>query len=187
MAAARQPRPKRINYELWLTVSAVVISVCALVVSVVQTRIAREQQTASVWPYLQIREEPMDDNLTVYLDNNGVGPAVVQQMDFFFRQKRYEYLPGLIAVNIDDKHRTAFFQAAKDSDQLTPGDVLKAGSTLTVYQIMKADSSIQPIRQILRDSTFRVEIRYRDVYGNCWQLSHRWRKNTVAELGRCGD
>lgn len=185
MPATPKPRRVRVNFELWLTVSAVVISVCALVVSVVQTRIAREQQHASVWPYLQLREEPMDDNLTIYLENNGVGPAIVKRVEVHFQNQRVEYLPALISDRVDDRYREAFFNAGKESDQIVEGDVLKASSAMKYYEITRADSAMIPIRRVFKDSTFRVEIRYADIYGNCWQLTHRWRKNQVVELGPC--
>lgn len=73
--------PRRINIELLLGTSATFLSLTALVVSIFQTRIAREQQQASVWPHLQDQYVVMDKKFTWSVINNGIGPAIVKATD----------------------------------------------------------------------------------------------------------
>ncbi|WP_461114717.1 hypothetical protein [Spirosoma jeollabukense] len=73
MAQAR----RRINIELLLGISATFLSLAALVVSIFQTKIAREQQQKSVLPYLQVRHQIKNNGIAIFLENEGVGPAFI--------------------------------------------------------------------------------------------------------------
>jgi len=84
------PLRRRINIELLLGISATFLSLAALVVSIVQTRIAREQQHASVWPYLQILASNFDNELHYGLENKGVGPAIIRDFEIAYRGKTYK-------------------------------------------------------------------------------------------------
>ena len=44
---------KKINVSLLLGISAVFLSASALIVSIIQTTILRDQKYATVWPYIQ--------------------------------------------------------------------------------------------------------------------------------------
>lgn len=63
---------------------AVLIAVLAVVVSFYQARIAENQAHASVWPYLSIGYNMYDGSdgpgFTWTVDNNGLGPAVLQSV-----------------------------------------------------------------------------------------------------------
>ncbi len=47
------PPKKKISIDFLLGISAVFLSASALIVSIFQTTIFREQQYASVWPYME--------------------------------------------------------------------------------------------------------------------------------------
>ncbi len=68
------------NYQLVLSVSAIFLSICGLLISTYQAKIARENQQTSVLPYLQIRHERQDNGLEVRLENQGVGPAIIKEI-----------------------------------------------------------------------------------------------------------
>ena len=74
----------RINPEMLVGVSAVVIGVCALAVSVYETSLMREEQRASVIPLLELSRswsggdsgDPEDHGrLWIHAENVGIGPA----------------------------------------------------------------------------------------------------------------
>ena len=63
---------RRINIDMLLGISATLLSLAALVVSIFQTRIDRQQQKASVWPYLKTSSDHIEDDFTF-----GIGPALI--------------------------------------------------------------------------------------------------------------
>lgn len=170
------PPRRRINIELLLGISATFLSLAALIVSIVQTRIAREQQHASVWPYLQILASNLDDELHYGLENKGVGPAVIRDFEITYRGKRYEDVRNLFYSVIGKK--TA---GGKGFGTVSKGSVFKSGDDMDILVVTKNDSVINQVNAMLNDSSFHMLIRYADVYGNCWLLD----QDSVTELGSC--
>ena len=96
-----QPQ-RRINIELLLGISATFLSLAALIVSIFQTRIAREQQQASVWPYLQLLVSQHNKECHIGIENKGVGPALVKKSEWLYGNKKY--------ANAQDLYLTRFGQ-----------------------------------------------------------------------------
>lgn len=80
------PRSRGIHAEMLVGVSAVLIGVCALAVSVYETALMREQQRSAVLPILELSRSYFttpDSNgnewrLTLQVGNVGIGPAQVR-------------------------------------------------------------------------------------------------------------
>ena len=77
----------RLHPEMIVGVSAVFIGVCALIVSIYETRLMRQQQQAAVLPILELGRSHYvtgadEDNwrLSLHTSNVGIGPARV--LDF---------------------------------------------------------------------------------------------------------
>jgi hypothetical protein len=181
MASPHKPLSVRINFELWLTVSAVVISVCALVVSVVQTRIARQQQTASVWPRLMLSGDVLERNFSINIVNQGVGPAIIRSVSIAHQGKSYDDL-GQLLLNTVGREGSGYFMAT-----LEPEMVLKSGDEINLFALTRGDESMSfRLRDIVfRDDSFRFEVVYSDVYGNCWKLRRANRREKVVQLDEC--
>ena len=80
-------RQSRLHPEMIVGVSAVLIGVCALIVSIYETRLMRQQQQAAVLPILELGRSHYvtgDDQdrwrLSLHTSNVGIGPARV--LDF---------------------------------------------------------------------------------------------------------
>ena len=83
-----QPTEKAINPEMLVGVSAVLIGVCALFVSLYETKLMREEQRAAVMPMLELsrsfyfepdNEDTMDKwRLRLQTENVGIGPARIR-------------------------------------------------------------------------------------------------------------
>jgi len=183
MSASRKPPAVRVNYELWLTVSAVVISVCALVVSVLQTRIAREQQTASVWPRLMLDADVLERNFSISVVNQGVGPAIIRDVSIQYQGKDYDDLSQLL-LNTAGRAGGGFFTAT-----LAPEMVLKSGDEVNLFALTRGDeaTSFRLRNLVYRDDSFRYEVVYSDVYGNCWKLRRSNRQEKIIQLDECPD
>jgi hypothetical protein len=166
---------RRISVELLLGISATLLSLCALVVTVVQTQIFREQQRASVWPYLQIGNSRLDQKFTLAVENKGVGPAVIKRVEVSYRGKAYADHVAVLNPELVN------FTGARFFARLRPGDVVKAGEEMRLFQIDRDNAKADRLSAIVDDPTFLLRITYADVYKNCWLTDPQ----TVTALSRC--
>ena len=177
-----------INTNLVVAASAIFISICALVVSVMQVQIERKQLESSVWPRLNLdisrsRGEPFTYKLV--LNNNGVGPAIITQVDVRYKGKKfnflfdaiYEMMPDSILNNpqIRNSKSGGFFQ----------DDVMKAGDSQVLIILPNNKALVEWMCQnedrIFKDPDLVFRMSYRNIYGDCWMLD----KFKVVDLGTC--
>jgi hypothetical protein len=211
------PTPKkRINIELHLSLSATFLSLAALIVSIFQTKIAREQQQKSVLPYLQIRHEIADNNLQIILENKGVGPAFIHNVQMLHNQQTAQDYNSFISSELaegeqklnrldnrlpeavqrqqiakDPQMQMAndWFEGSKNKEIIEAGTALKEGDQMSIYEWRKKGNVGGPflnyIEHLIADSTYQIQITYKDVYDNCWQLTHKGNRNGVVQLANC--
>jgi hypothetical protein len=166
---------RRISVELLLGVSATLLSLAALVVSIVQTRISREQQHAAVWPFLKVGSGRVDDKFVLVLENKGVGPAIVKRVEIGYRGKAFPSLVALMNPELTGFVGPRFFVA------LRPGDVVKAGEELELFKIDRDGRKADRLSALVEEPTFLLGVTYADVYDNCWRAT----PHGVEPLPRC--
>lgn len=157
-------RPDR---DLALALAAVVLSICALVVSFVQTTVMRAQQQASVWPRLtaDLSVNLSPDSLKLTVRNAGVGPAQLEWAQATLDGKPLGGWTELIS-------RSAPASAPKETrasiiwNSLT-GAVLVPGEERVAFR-----ATGEPARWV-DDASTRVGLTmcYCSVFDRCWQLS----------------
>ena len=169
---------RRINIELLLGISATFLSLAALIVSIFQTKIAREQQQASVWPRITASGGTLDLNFSYSIANQGVGPAIIKSVETFYKGKKYPTLSALLFQH------TGHLSGGYLYGILEPETVLKAGDEYELFRLTRNDEPLSfRLEEIVDDSSFHFRVRYADIYGNCWQLD----QNKVTELGKCSE
>ena len=60
---------------------ALALSIAALAVSLFEVASIRRQQATSVWPYLVVSQSYSPDGFSLYLENKGIGPALVSDIN----------------------------------------------------------------------------------------------------------
>jgi hypothetical protein len=89
-----------------VAVSAVVIAVISLLVSLRQSRIMDRQLAASVWPHLQYDTgNQSDDGKSVVrfeVENAGVGPAVIHSMSLRYKDEPVRNITDLVNLCCND-------------------------------------------------------------------------------------
>lgn len=76
---------KRLNTNLLVAASAVVISLCALIISIQEVRIMRSQQKAAMFPYLSISGLYNGEGFGLMIYNNGNGLAKVESYQISYK------------------------------------------------------------------------------------------------------
>jgi hypothetical protein len=168
-AAARH----RLTIEVLLAAAVTLLTLAALIVTVVQTKIAREQQQASVWPYLRFDRSYGSDHGSLTAINKGVGPALIKRVEVSYRGKSY---PDHMALLKTELTRTSTFEFGS----LSRGDVLQAGERHRLFA-MRDPNQVARFRALTDDAQLVIKVVYGDVYGNCWQYAN----DEVVPLERC--
>ena len=173
----------RVHAEMLVSISAVVIGICALSVSLYEVRLMRAEQRAAVVPLLEIghsyfassAELPGDDwQLSLHAENVGLGPARV--MDF--------------RVTVDGVPQLSWrstMQSLIGRDE----PVAIALSTIN-GRIIPADRSVQMFH--LRDSQLatevfaeldrlQIEACFCSVFDDCWVKSRS--ENVAVPVESC--
>lgn len=168
---AVSPRVPRISTDRLLAISAVLLSMAALVVSVFQTKILRDQQRAAVWPHLQLETSMLDGNFAMLLSNNGVGPALIREVKIRYRNKPYETMVEVFNGNVRASRQldTAIFGFYYAS--VVPGDVLASDKEINLFNVVNSERAAEIVAQEFGDSLLHISIRYADVYGQEWVLA----------------
>ncbi|MEO6287613.1 MAG: hypothetical protein ABIN80_16400 [Dyadobacter sp.] len=169
------PKARKINIEILLGVSAVVLSLAALFVSIFQTKIAREEQHASVWPYLQAYVSTRKGQYLWQLENRGIGPAIIQKVECMYDTTSYENPREFFFSKLGYHNKGAGF------DYIQNGSVIKSGDGVNLIGIYENDSLGRKLEEYITGQHLNLRLVYSDVYGNCWQLD----QGKVTPLDEC--
>ncbi|MCA0177976.1 MAG: hypothetical protein LCH73_17085 [Proteobacteria bacterium] len=159
--------------ELYLSVSAVAISVVALLLSWYQLDVGRRHNQLSVRPLLLLTphlEGPTGRN-GLYLSNQGLGPAILRDIRVTVGEQSFEGLGKskwrevLIALDSDPN----CFALAWPQEQ----SALKIGEEIALLSPTKAGilSCGVATMVLLTQRRFTVDIQYESLYGDSHTLS----------------
>ncbi|HSF55452.1 MAG TPA: hypothetical protein VLA71_16980 [Algoriphagus sp.] len=161
------PVPKRkINVEFLLGLSAVFLSASALIVSIIQTTIFKEQQYASVWPYLQTTLSSRSGNYDYGIENKGVGPAIVKKFEYVYRGTSYDNTRALFTALFGENMKGVGFSGVNKDY------VFKPEEAISLLSLDNPDSVIRQIAYRWESASVNLKVTYSDVYGNCWLLDN---------------
>ena len=159
--------------EMIVAVSAVIVGVCALAVSLYETSLMREEQRASVIPMLELSRsvhvnrdgtDGPNTRLHLQVENVGIGPARVQD----FR------------VHVDGEPQltwSATMQALlgrqaniRLGQSMINGRTIPPERMVTIFELNSLEHAIE-----LADSFSRLEIEacYCSIFNECWTTQYR--------------
>jgi hypothetical protein len=156
---------KHISNQAIFTTMATIVSVCALVVSVMQTYYQHKYLHAAAWPHLQVeafREELKDstkNTTTIKLLNKGIGPAIVELVEYRYNNKKIDNLNDLVSVTVGDKF-TGSMQT------VDVGKVIAQNEEITHISVLGAEHS-RKFQNAL--SKLEMRIIYSSVHDQKWE------------------
>ncbi|TXD85057.1 hypothetical protein ESY86_00455 [Subsaximicrobium wynnwilliamsii] len=180
----KRPTPKPVKKKFWnadkiVSLSAMAIALFTLAVLLYQSYILDrqyeltvKQQKASVLPYLQLGQSYGSKYYTVFVSNQGLGPA---------------FIDGLYVKELDSTTKISDIynyyhkntNNASDSlvsdyySSLTKGMVLSPGETLELYSSKGEKSGIRPVYDFFNryfddDDSEIIMVEYRSVFDDSW-------------------
>jgi len=171
-----------------IAIGVTIISMCALVVSVMQTQIMSEQRAlmlqrskAEVWPRLEMgfskshRKE--DYKLTKFalgISNVGIGPAIITDVRLNYKEQQVTDWWDLFGK----------FEMAKEIETYINNiainnSIIKIGEDVVFFDLSYNLPLAQEFYKHIED--MKIEVWYESVYGDKWKLTYQNRDGVTEE------
>lgn len=173
---------RNVDYDLFIAVAALLISTVAALASVYQTRIFATQLSATIWPYLSVQTRyPGDGSMSVFLTNDGVGPALVRSASATFDGKPVSSWNDVFKDFIGDakrEHRTAHVSATS-VDQTT---IVRPGESVLLLKLSASNGNVLVTRERNR---LRLSFCYCSIQNRCWTMQSEAQGRPPADTSSC--
>lgn len=151
--------------DIFIGLTAVVVSICALFVSIRQSQLMKVQQEAMLYPHLTLGSGYSSEGFYITLKNSGTGLAIIKSVEVNCRET---YFPDWSAVYdhyLPEDHNVGWNVVSASSVQesvLIPGEEVNIFST-----------QWNPETRILVDSleTLNFKIQYASLLEEHWEIS----------------
>ncbi|WP_417881856.1 hypothetical protein [Xanthomarina gelatinilytica] len=160
-----------INSNKLTSVLALLISLGTFSLLFYEIKLTREQQYVSVLPYLSISQSiPSTGNYKLYVVNDGIGPAFIEEVRFKYNGKIYKG---------DGYHVYKEFYKDKSkndaiySSGFKSGNMLPPGSSSNIIGTSSNEETVNRIRDLFMNNDMIIEIIYASVYGEKWIFNNR--------------
>ncbi|MEM6397992.1 MAG: hypothetical protein AAF741_16700 [Bacteroidota bacterium] len=183
------------RFQAITAIAVTIISLCALAVSIYQTKILAEQQAlatkaekAQLWPRLnfnsemEVRQEGFY-SLSLYVTNVGVGPAIVENFKLMYKDSQFyfwsyplEQAFGEVAAD----SMIAEYLEGMTSNTLKIDQVIPAGQKIKLFNITANEPGLfeDGFNLYVSEDQPRFEVIYRSVFDDRWEV-----KSKLVTLG----
>ncbi|MCH7402241.1 hypothetical protein ACFOUP_18455 [Belliella kenyensis] len=175
-----QAKPKLFSSDFWdvnkiLSISAIFISFMTFLVLIYQTKILREQQLLSSMPYIDISNRgSYTPNFKIILTNQGIGPAVLEEVNIFFEGKKTSFI-DLVPFVFEKSDTIQNLEHLLHSN-IYPGRLIPAGEIIPIFEVID-DLNESIILKSEMDQLYVAglewEIIYSSVYKEKWRITHK--------------
>ena len=172
---------KSLPVELSLSISAMIIAIASITISIWEGSTMRKHYHLSVMPHLNNTFTVDDSSSTknasasFIINNNGLGPAVILSREYFIDgnkiddSKNHFSVKILEALNFDNTAGSRFSSIPK-------GTTISAGDNLKVFGLYFSNrESFYRQRMKLHDRLSFI-IKYESLYGEQYEVSHNMDK-----------
>ena len=164
--------------EMVVAIAAVLIGVCALVISVTEVRIMREGQHAAVWPRLMLAPSySQGSSIRIQVLNPGIGPAVIRSVTATVDgQPQRSWTHALNSLIEEERSWSITMSYLR-------GRVVSAGETITTVELIDGTLADRVQKELDR---LQLEVCYCSVFERCWTTSINSRpEESPRELPEC--
>ena len=167
---------RRLDNNAILSITATIVSVCALFVATYQTILMRQQQNAAVWPKLVINHGYVsnagnDSFYRLFVRNVGIGPAIIRETRITYKGQPFSDMDGY--GRFVYKTHNALDSMSFDYADLLPETVIPQGERTVLFDTYKG-SSAHYFSDNIKD--FRLTITYQSIYGETWHVYYPYSK-----------
>ena len=171
-------RRKPFSTETIIAIAATVTSVCALIVAVYQTKLSREQQLNSVWPYLiTYRSTDESQRSSLMIANYGIGPAIIDSVRVVYNPNHYSS-PTQVISEISKKLNRGSLGISWSHTELRRGFVVPPGQVLTWIMVNDSSDNLIFTQELPQIKSY---IYYHSIYGERWHSVYNDDGDMVVE------
>lgn len=166
----KQQQQRRLDSNTIISIAATIVSVCALFLSVYQTVLSRQQQSAAVWPKLVVRNAYFSDGdfYRLNIRNVGIGPAIIKDVSIAQAGKSYRDLNDYINYVITPSAiQDSTFSL--DYSELDVEDVIPQGERRQLIDV-KGEKATRLFLEKRRQ--FSLIVTYTSIYGEEWSVQY---------------
>ena len=138
---------------------AIILSLIALLATFYQLHLQRVHNEKSLKPLVQIDLVDRHKLIGVHIQNNGVGPLIIERLTFFKNDKRYANIQDCLEFHPKSYQYIPITDSSKKV--VLPGAYLEVFSTRLAEQ---AKEDMDDVRQQL--SILKLKMEGRDIYNN---------------------
>ncbi|MBV9333898.1 MAG: hypothetical protein JO146_07805 [Candidatus Eremiobacteraeota bacterium] len=174
--------------DFFIAIGALLVSALTAGTLIYQTRVIGDQFSATIWPYLTLSTTYELRGVTISVDNDGVGPALVHAarltLDGKFEPSWNAYLVALL-------HKSGLHLRPRSGVQIMmssigPSSTLRAGESRMLLKFT-LPQGVQIARLV--EHTTTVDVCYCSLNGTCWMLHDVSGQigHTPQPVSRCAD
>ncbi len=156
---------RKFNADRIVAFTAILISVCALVVSFYEVRIMRTQQEASVWPYVLLGQNYNSEGFSITAMNKGIGPAKIESLILRVDGEPLDTLNQLFVETIGPEHKFNYNNYSVHGINQT---VLEPGYDKHLIRLPWMPDTYKFVDQLER---MEIEVIYSSILGECWKMT----------------
>ena len=156
---------KRIRVDIVLSLTAVIVSICALFVSITEARLMKVQQKAILYPHLAFGPSYNSEGFSFRLKNSGAGIALVKSATVQHQGQYFHNWLEVIDHFLPEDHNVGYnIMGANTVNEkaILPGEVLNIFSV-----------PWNPETRMLVDSlgSLKYRIVYCSILEDCWEIT----------------
>ena len=144
------------------TLIALVISIIAMITSIYEANILKEQQKSMVWPYLSAGLNYSDKGFSATVFNNGTGPAIVKSVEVRVDSKPIKNLLDLVNTLLPENNLGYDILRQNKVNNY----VFRPGEEVEIIGFPWNEETRELANQI--NSRVRILIGYESVMGESW-------------------
>lgn len=178
-------KERTLQFDSIIAVCALLISCIAVVTSVIQTwvfrdqtRIIHDQYAATIWPYLNVNDTTDTTGsgaaakvslISISLTNNGLGPALIRDAELFVDGRPLPQWNDLRDLVQRAESRAGGKVSHAQMTSIDASTTIRPGDTHEVFTV--ALSRGVPMQQFLVHDV-RMDLCYCSLNGQCWTLRY---------------
>ena len=159
------PKPKFWNADKIVSISAILISLGTMGVYIYQTHLIQKQQYASVMPYLRMGYSFDDDRFEFIVQNEGLGPAFIEEVNTYYNGKKYS---DDVAIFIQGDYRKIDSTLYLTYSNIGTGMLFAAGKNITIISKRESVNDAKKLKDLFFNKKIEMEVIFSSVYGEKW-------------------
>ncbi|WP_145854789.1 hypothetical protein [Pedobacter suwonensis] len=162
----------KISLDTIVGLCAIVTSICAIIITLYQTRLQKVQQYASVKPLLMNYSQSFSGgdgkngksyHYEFIIVNQGLGPAIVSNYSYSYNSKRFENIAEILQ-QIKKENRLDSTKSVALAN-IWKNEILPVGEKLSLINI--DDDRLAPL---VEKADIKITIEYKSLYGQEWRF-----------------